>query len=346
MVSDRRNGIYRGVIAAIVGIAVLCAAGIGYWLWNDATRLQVGYEHTALDSANQYANRADIRIKGKCAPLSLPAKAKCVSEEAESYREGQRKEYDLQAQLVTSAWTRGMGIAAIIGMCASLIGVGLVYVTFAATRRGNEISENARQDAITESQRLETQRHAERQAAEKQRAIDEKRTANALAIAQRNADAAEKLAETSADAAKRQLRAYLGLIDCGVTKFIVGEPIEATFRFKNSGATPAKKVRTKYGFMFYPKGLDGHPTFDLTDSEKVGEISPTGWFNVLMIGKKNLAQSLAGGLLAGHCRIYAVIDIAYSDIFGDPQTFHAVYVSTEGWPQCKFEPFGDFTEST
>jgi len=74
--------------------------------------------------------------------MPLPDKQQCIREESQIYRDGQRNEYDLEAQLVTSAWTRSMGIAAIIGMVASLIGVGLVLITFRATRHANDIAKD------------------------------------------------------------------------------------------------------------------------------------------------------------------------------------------------------------
>ena len=126
---------YRGPIYAIGLIAVLCA-GVqsGKWIYDDADRLERVYEDRAKQKAEAYANRAHIAAERRCVPLPAQAERDCIREEAQAARQGQHDEYDLQAQLVTSAWTRAMGIAAIIAMAAGIFGIGLVFVTFRETR--------------------------------------------------------------------------------------------------------------------------------------------------------------------------------------------------------------------
>lgn len=50
---------------------------------------------------------------------------------------------DLKAQRQMALWTRLMGAAAIVGIAISVVGIGLVYTTFAETRKANEIARAA-----------------------------------------------------------------------------------------------------------------------------------------------------------------------------------------------------------
>jgi len=123
-----------GALAALVLFA-FSAAG---WLVYDGARLQTAYEQKAESKAQGYAARRSEAIESRCVPLPAAAEAKCISEEAQTARQGAHDEYDLQSQLVTSAWTRQMGIAAIIGMAFGVLGVALVFFTFQQTRRAAE----------------------------------------------------------------------------------------------------------------------------------------------------------------------------------------------------------------
>ena len=58
-----------------------------------------------------------------------------MAEAEETADQAYRDEYGLEAQRVTATWTAKMGIVAIIGMMASLIGIVLVFITFRETRR-------------------------------------------------------------------------------------------------------------------------------------------------------------------------------------------------------------------
>lgn len=126
-----------------MGLALLLAfsGGSGWMLYNEADRLETAYEQRAKDKARYYADRAHIAAKGHCARLPPPAQRQCIREERDAARQGTHDEYDLQAQLVTSVWTRHMGIAAIIGMAVGMFGVGLIFATFRATRKGVEAAQ-------------------------------------------------------------------------------------------------------------------------------------------------------------------------------------------------------------
>jgi hypothetical protein len=117
----------------LIALALLAALG-GAGLLYKATKLQTGYESGATKEAKYYADAAHIKIERRCVPLAAPEEAKCRSEEREAAREGQRREYDLEAQRVTANWTRYMAYAAIVGMVVGIFGIGLIFVTFRETR--------------------------------------------------------------------------------------------------------------------------------------------------------------------------------------------------------------------
>ena len=139
------SGIRRGIILTIGLIAFLTLAiGAGALLYSQAEALQKSYEHRAEKQAKSYADRARIGMQ-RCFRNRVPPEAKqdCARQEAQAAREGAHDEYDLQAQMVTSVWTRAMGIAAIIAMVMGIMGVGLVFITFRETRRSAEAAHAA-----------------------------------------------------------------------------------------------------------------------------------------------------------------------------------------------------------
>jgi hypothetical protein len=126
-------------LAFFAGIAFIGA----YYLYDSASANHARYETTGKERADGYAHRSDIIIRQRCNPLPKSEKADCINEEREAARQGYRDEYDLEAQRITATWTAHMGIAAIIGMAASLIGVGLIWFTFQETRKTNDLSKRA-----------------------------------------------------------------------------------------------------------------------------------------------------------------------------------------------------------
>lgn len=139
---------YRRTVYAVGLIALAAiAGGGGLWIYSDANRLQSAYEHQAKEKAQRYADRADIAVKRHCGPLLAQAARDCRREEYAAARQGQHDEYDLQAQLVTSVWTKAMGLAALVGMVVGIFGVGLIYVTFRETRRAAKSAENSLEHA-------------------------------------------------------------------------------------------------------------------------------------------------------------------------------------------------------
>lgn len=126
-------------LAGVIGIGI--PASIGGYLYIDAERVGRSYEDQAKEKAAYYADRARLIIETTCLQLAPADQRNCVREQAQAARQSQHDEYDLQAQRETAAWTRAMGIAALIAMVFGMVGVGLVYLTFSAQRRGNRIAQ-------------------------------------------------------------------------------------------------------------------------------------------------------------------------------------------------------------
>lgn len=123
-----------------IGLAALFAAFIGGIIYKDASNLQAFYEHQANKNAQAYGDTAREHAERACAGVIAPKRFECIHEQHHDARQRQREEYDLQAQLVTSVWTRAMGLAALIATSVGILGVVLIYTTFNETRRTNRIA--------------------------------------------------------------------------------------------------------------------------------------------------------------------------------------------------------------
>ena len=127
---------YWGKFSKIAGLAALVWLAFGFYSalsWHSN-----GLENEAAQRTEIHRQNAEDRIVRVCA--SDPAKIKCIYEARQTQRENEREEQDLAAQKVTAWWTKTMGIAALIGMALSAVGVWLVKTTFDETRKANEIA--------------------------------------------------------------------------------------------------------------------------------------------------------------------------------------------------------------
>lgn len=138
MVSNRGNGGYRSVVFTLAGLAIV-AVGL-YLLIKDLSTVDSAYRHAASDASVKYESDAQAYIKESCLSPTGLRENDCSAKAKEAAREGQRKEQDLAAQNVTAWWTKVMGVAALIGMALSAVGVWLVKTTFDETRKANQIS--------------------------------------------------------------------------------------------------------------------------------------------------------------------------------------------------------------
>jgi hypothetical protein len=128
-------------------LSIIKAAGLSlllfavYALFSTLSWHSTSLENEAAQRAKIHGQNAENRIERVCySPLAKPD---CVDEARQAQRENEREEQDLAAQKVTAWWTKVMGLAALIGMALSAVGVWLVKTTFDETRRNNEISKYA-----------------------------------------------------------------------------------------------------------------------------------------------------------------------------------------------------------
>jgi hypothetical protein len=143
MVFNRSNGVYRsnGIATKIVVIIVLVVAvfAIG-WGWNYGLVQERSYEQEAGEAhAAQTKNGCLQMVRG---PLVKKADGEpCAPNEKAQQENDNRRDYvGLVAQRSSALWAKIMGIAALIGMGLSLVGVALVWTTFRETRKANTIS--------------------------------------------------------------------------------------------------------------------------------------------------------------------------------------------------------------
>jgi hypothetical protein len=147
MVFDRSNGIdWRNGFATKLGVVIalfIAVFAIG-WGWNYGLVQERTYEQEARQAhANQAEDgcyqitEAEVQNTSVKKPDSKP----CAPDEKAQQENDNRRDYaDLVAQRSSALWAKIMGIAALIGMGLSLIGVALVWTTFRETRRANQIS--------------------------------------------------------------------------------------------------------------------------------------------------------------------------------------------------------------
>lgn len=147
MVSNSGDGgNWRNGIATKLGVVIALAiavAAIG-WGWNYGLRQERTFEQEARQAhADQAKNgcyqisRTDVQM-----PSVKEANGKpCAPSEKAKQKNDNRRDYaNLVAQRSSALWAKIMGIAALIGMGLSLVGVVLVWTTFRETRKANEIA--------------------------------------------------------------------------------------------------------------------------------------------------------------------------------------------------------------
>lgn len=289
---------YRLLIVALAGLITI-GGSVGYGLLQQ-TRYEQEAEHRRAD----YARNTADQIRQSCAPITPPQQAKCLANGGKEYalktRDNQREYDDLVAQKTSALWTGIMGIAALLGMLLSAVGVLLVWTTFQETKRTNLIAmrENARST---------------------RRAIagaDE--TARALLIAERNADAAARQVEVAQDTARRELRAYVSIHAEGEGTIQAGEKIKIPWRLTNTGATPAKDLRFASAVFVRPPGYV-YEVDDFIDDEVLPALAlaPRGKHLVYSDSDFELPQETWDSIKKGRAIIHISGVVFYQDVFGE-----------------------------
>ncbi|WP_226698714.1 hypothetical protein [Qipengyuania gaetbuli] len=115
-------------------VALASATIIGGFIYWDAASRQTASEIEAEVRSVGYANTAREELTSTCIANELSAE-ECSEKAEETYRPKQRDELDLSAQQTMAAWTRAMGLAALVGMGVGIFGLGLIWRTWDATRQ-------------------------------------------------------------------------------------------------------------------------------------------------------------------------------------------------------------------
>ena len=127
-------------------LLTLAVAGIGYAV-NHGLQQQALYDQEARDAHAEYAKYSRAEIEQSCVALAAPKKAECIRKATPEYEkqenDNRREQADLVAQRTSALWTKIMGLAALIGMALSAVGVWLVKITFDETRNANTIARDA-----------------------------------------------------------------------------------------------------------------------------------------------------------------------------------------------------------
>lgn len=134
-----RNAAKLGFLLALF----VAVTAIG-WGWNYGLRQERTYEQEAREAHADQAENGCYQLAESQVQVTAIKQAdrkSCTpSKEAEQEKDNRRDYADLVAQRSSALWAKIMGIAALIGMGLSLIGVALVWTTFRETRKANEIS--------------------------------------------------------------------------------------------------------------------------------------------------------------------------------------------------------------
>ena len=129
-------------------IWTLGCLGLALAIWGLAFGLveQGRYVEEANKAASEYSSNAAYEAYQPCRVSPVVQLDQCLANAERKYklqRNDNRRDYaDLIAQQRAALWASVMGIAAVIGMALSVVGVILVYNTFAATREANRIAQD------------------------------------------------------------------------------------------------------------------------------------------------------------------------------------------------------------
>jgi hypothetical protein len=113
----------------------LIAFGAARSLVNRADRLETIYENQANAEARAYVSRANVAIERRCRTLAPANQFQCVREERQTARQGTHNVRDVEAQAISTIWTKYTDIAVIFGTAAGAIGLLLILATFVQNKR-------------------------------------------------------------------------------------------------------------------------------------------------------------------------------------------------------------------
>jgi hypothetical protein len=133
--------------------------------------------------------------------------------------------------------------------------------------------------------------------------------------------ATRNLVRGAEETAERQLRAYVSVSSAEVRKFGTAQPLEARVVVRNSGQTPAYKLRNQIAIAaakFPVKKFPDYPEWKSTSSGFLGpgEIIQS-WINA----PRALTTEEQAKVVSGEVAIYVSFEVRYWDTFGKKEHF-------------------------
>ena len=150
MVSDRSNGIYRSVIVAFIGWLIL------------AGNTQPVSDNARGNAASAQGNESaakDSNVASGISRIGSALEAQNAKTDPYEKERNEREIRDLDAQENSAYWAGAMFWATAVAVILSVIGVGLVYITFRATRKSNEIAHDHQRARLLPSAELTRVNH-------------------------------------------------------------------------------------------------------------------------------------------------------------------------------------------
>lgn len=136
----------------------------------------------------------------------------------------------------------------------------------------------------------------------------------------------------------RELRAYVGIGDVRVKKFIAGKIMQAEVTFRNAGQTPAYNLSTRAGIRIAKYPYD-EPLSNVPWHEGTATLEPNGSLKLVAPAKRSVTPEDIGTVTSGEEAVYVFVEIRYSDAFGKERfTYFRGYYHAE-----PFEPIPDST---
>lgn len=140
-----------------------------------------------------------------------------------------------------------------------------------------------------------------------------------IALTARSVRVTQDALRDQQNTAKRELRAYLGILETFVDPVIEGRPVRVLYRYKNFGSTPALNVR-RMGVLNVPVGDIDEPEVRIPDNfewTRVVDIMPGGTSSFRVTFTAALAEPLLHAFQIGEAAVQVFSVVEYDDVFGD-----------------------------
>lgn len=226
MVFNRSNGIYRGVILAIAGLALTGAQQPAKQAQTATSGQEASKTANATATPPEPAQPAYRAYADRYSDACYNAQNHDTADLCAQWRAALAAEKAAkEARIATIAAIIGtvLGLATVVGL---IVTIWQTHGALGEARRGNRLN-------------LLFERRVRREA---RKAVEDQE--RALAIAKDNANATAAQVKVSEDTARHQLRAYVGIKGFKTTTILTnnGDFLKLTIEWQNTGSTPAHKV--------------------------------------------------------------------------------------------------------